>query len=96
MTVNDKARDLLRTSLSGYQSCQITLGRLIEDVDAIWQDAAPGAWRDEVRGHWWTLEQVYASALDQGVADALPVDFVAILTEPLDGLAALATARDHH
>ena len=94
MTTSDKARDLLRTSLSGYQSGQIALGRLVEDVDAIWRDAAPGAWRDEVRGQWWTLEQVYSAALDQGVADELPADFVVILTEALDGLAVLATVRD--
>jgi hypothetical protein len=46
-------------------------------------------WRTELRGHWWTLEQVYAVAIDRQELDDLPVDAVADIEEAVDGLEAL-------
>jgi hypothetical protein len=46
----------------------------------------PSQWRDEFRGHWWTLEQVYAVALDRDELAALPGDAVSDIEEAVSGL----------
>lgn len=62
--------DLMAARLEAYRHDRLSLGPLINDLDALWNELtmAQGAWREELRGHWWTLEQVYAVALDRGYA----------------------------
>jgi hypothetical protein len=58
----------------------------VDDLDAIWSGLLPSPWRDEFRGHWWTLEQVYAVALDRDELSALPDDAVSDIEEAVSAL----------
>lgn len=73
-TPDSQLRDRVRTSLTEYQEGTLSLRRLIDDLGIVWSNAAPSEWADELRGHWWTLEQVYAVALDRGELTAMPED----------------------
>lgn len=61
-----RLRDRAAQALSAYQAGGTSLRRLIDTLDAIWSGFEPSEWRDEFREHWWTLEQIYAVALDRG------------------------------
>jgi hypothetical protein len=61
----------------------------VDDLNLIWSESSQSDWWDEFRGYWWTLERVYAVALDRGELDALPVDVVADIEESITGLEVL-------
>jgi len=74
MTPDQRLHLLASTSLTGYRSGAVSLRRLIDDLDAVWNRLISTQWSEEFRGHWWTLEQAYAVALDRGEIEALPAD----------------------
>lgn len=79
--------DLMAARLEAYRHDRLSLGPLIDDLDALWNELTmvQGAWREELRGHWWTLEQVYAVALDRGYA-SLPDDHRVLIDEAVNAL----------
>jgi hypothetical protein len=81
-----RLREPARRTVAAYRSGEISLRQLVDDLDVIWSELAPSQWRDEFRGHWWTLEQVYAVALDRGELNALPDDAVSDIEEAASGL----------
>ncbi|WP_117212991.1 hypothetical protein [Allorhizocola rhizosphaerae] len=89
MTPDQRLQRLARASLAGYKSSTVSLRRLIDDLDAVWNNLPSTDWSEEVRGHWWTLEQVYAVALDRGELEALPADAKADIEEAVRALEAL-------
>jgi hypothetical protein len=86
MTPELRLRDLARRALADYNAGRTSLRGLVDDLDAIWSNLEPSVWRDEFRGHWWTLEQVYAVALDRRELDALPEDAAAEVEEAIAAL----------
>jgi hypothetical protein len=62
------------------------LRELIDRLDDFWHGLDQSPWADEFRGHWWTLEQVYAVALDRGEIDSLPDDAKSDIDEAIFGL----------
>ncbi len=89
MTPELRRHDLARRVIADYRTSKISLKRLIDDLDTIWSDLEASGWRDEFRGHWWTLEQVYAVALDREELNQLPRDAVGDIEEALRGLEGL-------
>ena len=79
-------RDVARRSLAGYRAGRLSLQRLIDDLDTVWNNLDPSDWRVAFRGHWWTLEQVYSVALDRGEVESLPPSSVAAIDEAVVAL----------
>lgn len=78
---------LIAERLRSYRTGQLSLARLIADLDALWNEVrlVSSEWRDEFRGHWWTLEQVYAVARDREY-EALPDDHRVLVDEAVEQL----------
>ncbi|MBT8227765.1 MAG: hypothetical protein HKP61_15530 [Dactylosporangium sp.] len=94
MSEDDVAPDLrLRavasSALAGYRAGTVPLRRLIEDLDVVWSRLSSSEWSDDFRGHWWTLEQVYAVAVDRGQINSMPLESLAAIDEAIAGLEAL-------
>jgi hypothetical protein len=49
-----------------------------------------GQLREQLHTEWWTLEQVYAGALDRGDLESLPPESVAAIEEAITALMALS------
>lgn len=79
--------ELALSALDGYRRLELKLGSLISDLDALWNEfrLEPEDWLESFRGHWWTLEQFHAVALDRGLA-VLPDDFEVVVDEAVDQL----------
>lgn len=92
MTPEQRLHLLAATSLTGYRSGAVSLRRLVDDLDAVWNRLLSTRWSEEFRGHWWTLEQIYAVALDRGELEALPADAKADIEEAVGGLERLLDA----
>jgi hypothetical protein len=82
-------RDAIAVKLADYRNGQTSLAQLVNDLDAIWNDLPLSEWRDEFRGHWWTLEQVYAVGIDRGELAELPVDAQSDINEAVAGIESL-------
>ena len=77
-----------------YESGNLELGYLVRDIEALLntlQDAEQG-WRESAHEEWWTLEQVYAVALDRG-QDTLTTESKVLVDEAITNLKALAEKR---
>jgi hypothetical protein len=77
MTPYDRRQyELMLDRLKGFAFGAVGLPKLIEDLrslaDAL-EKPAP-AWKEDFLSEWWTLEQVYAVALDRGELDRLPAE----------------------
>ena len=92
LTPDQRLPLLATTSLAGYRSGAVSLRQLIDDLDAVWNGLLSTQLSEEFRGHWWTLEQVYAVALDRGELEALPADAKADIEEAVGGLERLLDA----
>ena len=89
MTPELRLHDLAQRVIVDFRTSRISLKRLVDDLDTIWSNLDASSWRDEFRGHWWTLEQVYAVALDRRELDNLPSDAIDDIEEALRGLEGL-------
>lgn len=60
--------ELMRKTLSSFDKGETDLPDLIATLDALLAalEDAPEDWRKAFQAEWWTLEQVYAVALDRG------------------------------
>jgi hypothetical protein len=92
MTPDLRLRTVASSALGGYRAGSVPLRRLIDDLDAVWNNLSSSEWSDDFRGHWWTLEQVYAVALDRGQLNAMPSDSLAAIDEAIAGLEALVNS----
>jgi hypothetical protein len=81
-----RLRDRASQALSEYRTDTISLRRLIDTLDSVWSSFEPSEWRDEFRGHWWTLEQIYSVALDSGNLANLSRDEMQEIEEALNEL----------
>lgn len=84
-----RLRELARRVIADYRAGVVTLRRLVNDLDSIWTNLEPSNWKEEFRGHWWTLEQVYSVALDRNQLNELPADAIEDIEEALNNLDAL-------
>ena len=89
---DQRLRDSIAGSIARFRSGEIPLSELVDRLDTAWNDIAPSDWRDDFRGHWWTLEQVYAVAIDRGELNSLPPDAVADIAEAIGGIESLLGA----
>jgi hypothetical protein len=100
MTPDQRLRTLAADTLAGYKAGKVSLRRLVDDLDVVWNGLASSDWRDELRGHWWTLEQVYAAALDRGELNSLSSESLAAIEEATTGLEAVVNSwpdsAEHH
>jgi hypothetical protein len=62
--------------LEAFPRGAISLRKLIEDLRSLVEalELPSPAWKDEFIGEWWTLEQVYAVAIDRNELDHLPTE----------------------
>jgi hypothetical protein len=75
------------SALEAYRHRDLGLGTLISDLDALWGEfrLQDDMWLEEFRGHWWTLEQFHAVAIDRELNE-LPDDFQVPVDEAVDQL----------
>jgi len=88
-TPDQRLRALAVGALSGYKMGKTSLRRLVDDLDVVWNGVGPSDWGDEFRSHWWTLEQIYAVALDRGELDSLSAVYLTAIQEATTALEAL-------
>lgn len=79
---------LVDERLEAYRRRELSLPRLVDDLDARWNELRESSdpWRNRFREHWWTLEQVNAVALDRGWFDDLPDECQVLVDEAVDAL----------
>jgi len=82
-------RELARHVIADYRAGRASLDSLVDGLNSIWESLEPSEWREEFRGYWWILEQVYAVALDRGKLDKLSEDDFHHIEEALEGLESL-------
>lgn len=81
---------LMADRLAGFRVGEVSLRHLIEDLNSIWSELEiSGDWPDRFRSHWWTLEQVYAVAVDRDQVDQLPADLHVLVGEAVDAMSFL-------
>ena len=78
-----------RGALDDFRAGSTSLRDLITRLEDVWDSLPESDWKIEFRGYWWTLEQVYAVAIDRQELDALPADAVVDVEEAVSGLEAL-------
>lgn len=66
--------ELLRQSLAEFRDGSSPLRNLVDDVESICRSLSDPVWRDRLRTHWWTLEQVYAADVLQQGHETLTAD----------------------
>jgi hypothetical protein len=86
MSHHMRLRDLANRSLTSYRTGEISLGRLVDDLDTVWSNLGASDWLVEFRSHWWTLEQIYSVALDRGEVSSLPPESLAAIDEAVAAL----------
>lgn len=86
---DEPLRDSIAGSVAMFRSGEIALGELVDRLDSAWNDVTPSEWRDDFRGHWWTLEQVYAVAVDRGELHSLQPDAESDIAEAIEGIESL-------
>lgn len=92
MTPDLRLRAVASSALAGYRAGSVPLRRLIDDLDVVWSRLSSSEWGDDFRGHWWTLEQVYAVAVDRGQINSMPPESLAAIDEAIAGLEALVNS----
>jgi hypothetical protein len=91
-TPNQRLRTLSTETLAGYKAGRVPLRALIDDLDIVWNGLPSSSWSDEFRGHWWTLEQIYAAALDRGELSSLSSDSLEAIDEATTAIEALVNS----
>ena len=73
---NLRQYELMLDRLEAHRRGAISLRRLIQDLRSLVEalELPSSAWKDEFVGEWWTLEQVYAVAIDRNELDHLPTE----------------------
>ena len=76
-----------RQIIDSYDGSLRSLGSVVNGMRSILDEfeLASPEWIETYRGHWWTLEQVYAVALDEG-APNVPLDAVSAIDESLSSI----------
>lgn len=93
-TRNQRQIDLMAQRLLSYRDRTLNLQALISDLDSLWVEVeAPKQWKDEFRGHWWTLEQVNAVAIDRSFRE-LPADLQVMVDEAVSSMLFLLEAPE--
>jgi hypothetical protein len=71
--------------LTAFERGSINLRKLIEDLRSLLEalERPNPSWEKEFRADWWTLEQVYAAAIDRGACDPLPEGSQALVVEAI-------------
>jgi hypothetical protein len=82
-------RDLIAQKMASFRAGEASLRELVDYLNSVWNDIPPSEWRDVFRGHWWTLEQVYAVAVDRDELYALPSDAASDIRDALEGIESL-------
>lgn len=85
---------LIRKSVQEFQDGDISLARLVGDIDSIWESLEPSELRDGIRADWWTLEQVLAVDVTDEAKDTLPPEAMEDIAEALDGLVSASRQLD--
>lgn len=85
-TPDQRLRAIARQSLANYRRGEISLKRLVDNLDEVWSNLELSTWREEFRGHWWTLEQVYASAVDRDDLGVVQADVSGDIAEAINAL----------
>jgi len=81
---------LMEDRVAGFRAGGVALARLVNDLDSLWNELeTTAAWVDDLRSHWWTLEQVYAVAIDRDELDALPAEMQQLVDEAVAAIALL-------
>lgn len=59
---------LIRRALSAFEDGELELSSLIMTLDSLLAtlEGSPEEWKRAFQEEWWTLEQVYAAAIDRG------------------------------
>jgi hypothetical protein len=80
--------ELMRDRLEAYEAGVISLHKLIEDLRGLLEalENASPTWRDDFRSNWWTLEQIYAAAIDRKQLEQLTAESHPLITETLHSL----------
>ncbi|MFE4373291.1 hypothetical protein ACFRMN_34660 [Streptomyces sp. NPDC056835] len=79
-------REGVRQSIQKYRAGGIALRILIDDLDSVSSDLEGSPLGEDLRSHWWVLEEIYAVALDRGDLQELPRDDELAIEETLDAL----------
>ncbi|MFD7118998.1 hypothetical protein ACFWAA_18455 [Streptomyces sp. NPDC059922] len=79
-------REGVRQSIQKYRAGGIALRILIDDLDSVSSDLEGSPLGEDLRSHWWVLEEIYAVALDRGDLQELPRDDGLAIEETLDAL----------
>lgn len=68
--------ELMLDRLDSFRRGAISLRKLVEDLRSLVEalERPSPAWKEEFVGEWWTLEQVYAVAIDRNELDHLPTE----------------------
>ncbi|MFE9256281.1 MULTISPECIES: hypothetical protein [Streptomyces] len=79
-------REGVRQSIQKYRAGGIALRVLIDDLDSVSSDLEGSPLGEDLRSHWWVLEEIYAVALDRGDLQGLPREDELAIEETLDAL----------
>ncbi|WP_394828245.1 hypothetical protein [Pendulispora albinea] len=79
---------LMKDKLLEFNDGKLPLSNLIDSLRALLDNVeeVSSQWRESFGQHWWTLEQVYAVALDRGNLEALPIESKVLVAEAVTEL----------
>jgi hypothetical protein len=85
--------ELMRQRLEAFEKGAIGLRKLIEDLRSLLEalERPSPNWKEDFRSDWWTLEQVYAVAIDRDQLDPLPAESRALVAEAIRSLKTLVS-----
>jgi predicted RNA-binding protein with EMAP domain len=78
----------MRNRIEGFENGQLDLGRLINDLHSLIAalEHPTDDWKQRFLADWWTLEQVYAVAIDRNELDRLPKQNQGLLLQAVAAL----------
>ncbi|MFJ9884952.1 hypothetical protein ACIQRW_03720 [Streptomyces sp. NPDC091287] len=79
-------REGVHQSIQKYRAGEIALRNLIGDLDSVSSALEESPLGEDLRSHWWVLEEIYAVALDRGDLRELPREDELAIEETLDAL----------
>ena len=93
--------ELMLDRLEAFTRSVISLRKLIEDLRSLVEvlELSSPAWKEAFVSEWWTLEQVYAVALDRDQLDHLPVESSKLIDRAVASLSEMvvgAIDSSHH